>query len=571
MPQPDEIPIRPRHFRTPQGDGETLIEPKFVDAYSRLSQKRPANHSADAWLFSKSIDFYKHDASSELFSKALRYSKAYRDFELQFSTGCFDTKNILAGHQPTLFHPGVWLKNFVLRQAQPGINLVVDNDVAGDASIRIPSGTHLQPGLEGFALDEPYENVPFEERPIVSTSAVKNFACRLQASFDSAKWFSRASPTTLLAEQLAQYLEIPRQGKAHLPLGETFARARHRLEQDFGLQTLELPLRVVTQSGSFRLFALHLMLHAKRFQEIYNRSLTEYRIVNKIRSHSHPVPALVAENLSLPDLSIRGEWLETVEGEWLEAPFWIWTKSNPRRRRLFIRQTRMNESVFTIAFTDRREIAFSMMGSHDERGAWFHQWRGVEEQGIKIRPRALITTMYARLFLSDLFIHGIGGAKYDELTDAIIRRFFGIEPPAYMTVTGTVRLPIPRPDVSAADVLGLKQLIREIRFHPEKFVNDLSPALRASATEFAAKKAELLRQHQFHFRGASAEQFRALDDLNRQLHVLLTDVEIRLRDELKSRERELHAAKILGSREFSFVLHPADTLPEQLKRMAACS
>ena len=71
--------------------------------------------------------------------------------------------------------------------------------------------------------------------------------------------------------------------------------------------------------------------------------------------------------------------------------------------------------------------------------------RALEARGIEIRPRALITTMYARLFLSDLFIHGIGGAKYDELTDAIIRRFFGIEPPAYMTVTGTVRLPIPRP------------------------------------------------------------------------------------------------------------------------------
>jgi hypothetical protein len=179
--------------------------------------------------------------------------------------------------------------------------------------------------------------------------------------------------------------------------------------------------------------------------------------------------------------------------------------------------------------------------------------------------------MYARLVLSDVFIHGIGGAKYDELTDAIIRRFFGIVPPEFLTVTGTVRLPIPRPQTTAADVRNTKQLIREIRFHPERFVNDTAPAIRESAQEFANKKKELLREHQFHFRRATPEQFRALDDLNRQLSVLLTDVEIRLRDELKTREREAHDNKLLGSREFSFVLHPADELPEQLKRMAAQS
>ena len=84
-----------------------------------------------------------------------------------------------------------------------------------------------------------------------------------------------------------------------------------------------------------------------------------------------------------------------------------------------------------------------------------------ETRGIKVRPRALITTMYARLVLSDLFIRGIGGAKYDELTDLIIRRFFGIEPPAYITATATFRLPIERPSVSLNDVQQSAQRLRE--------------------------------------------------------------------------------------------------------------
>ena len=45
-----------------------------------------------------------------------------------------------------------------------------------------------------------------------------------------------------------------------------------------------------------------------------------------------------------------------------------------------------------------------------------------------LRPRALTLTLFARVCLGDFFIHGIGGGKYDEVTDAIIRDYFGIEP-----------------------------------------------------------------------------------------------------------------------------------------------
>src|SRR5207248_7394239 len=92
--------------------------------------------------------------------------------------------------------------------------------------------------------------------------------------------------------------------------------------------------------------------------------------------------------------------------------------------------------------------------------------------GIKLRPRALITTMYARLVLSDLFIHGIGGAKYDELTDLIIRRFFSIEPPGYITATATFRLPIDRPNVSLDDLRRSVQRLRDLRYRPESFLSD---------------------------------------------------------------------------------------------------
>src|SRR5258708_32291860 len=75
-------------------------------------------------------------------------------------------------------------------------------------------------------------------------------------------------------------------------------------------------------------------------------------------------------------------------------------------------------------------------------GQAVQQWQSMDGSGYKLRSRALTTTLFARLCLSDLFIHGIGGAKYDELTDEIVRRFYGFEPPWYMVLSATLLLPL---------------------------------------------------------------------------------------------------------------------------------
>ncbi len=550
---PSEVPIRARHFRAPQGDGEVLIEPSQSCAAQILKSNRENLAAASQSSSLPHLEHQREFFGRQLICSAAAMTEQYRDISFDVPPHNHSRPFIvLAGHQPELFHPGVWLKNFVLHRIGQlpntvAINLVVDNDLAQD-SVRIPSGSLQATHTETIAVDLPGEAIPFEERSIISQETLQTFPARLRSALNDSQFGAQLS-VPIVAEQLWKYVG---RGNPEKNLGTSLAEGRHRLEQDFGLQTLEIPLSWISSGPYFcGPFAIHLFQQLGRFREIYNRSLKEYRVINRIRSTSHPVPELIAED------------------DWLESPFWIWTTENRLRRRLFVRSRRTVAGVVSIELTDREQITECLSKDENSTEGWFNQWSAIAEKGIKIRPRALITTMYARLFLSDLFVHGIGGAKYDELTDAIIRRFFGIEPPEYMTATGTVRLPIPRPDVSAADVLSAKQLTREIRFHPEKFVNDASPAIRESATQFAAQKAELLRQHQFHFRGASPEQFRALDDLNRQLSLLLTDVEIRLRDELRERERDLHTAKLLGSREFSFVLHPADELPEQLKKMAA--
>ena len=69
-------------------------------------------------------------------------------------------------------------------------------------------------------------------------------------------------------------------------------------------------------------------------------------------------------------------------------------------------------------------------------------------------------------FLADLFIHGIGGGKYDALTDELIRRFYGLEPLEYLILTGTLRLPVPVYPVTQDDRHRLQRLARDLHYNP---------------------------------------------------------------------------------------------------------
>ena len=50
---------------------------------------------------------------------------------------------VVTGHQPELFHPGVWVKNFAAAAIarEPGgsaLNLIVDNDIPKSSTVRVP-------------------------------------------------------------------------------------------------------------------------------------------------------------------------------------------------------------------------------------------------------------------------------------------------------------------------------------------------------------------------------------------------------------------------------------------------
>ncbi|MEX2111645.1 MAG: hypothetical protein WD845_00580 [Pirellulales bacterium] len=514
-------------LRAPAGDGGKLIAPPLDRVGEVLECNGALAAAYDYDVQGRSLAQLTEQARSELVQAAWAYTRSYRDIRRPAVEPT--TRLILAGHQPQLFHPGVWFKNFVLheiaaRHGGVAINLVIDSDTIKTAAIRVPSGTVQEPIVESVPLDRQSAEIPYEARQIVDRECLESFGRRAA---------ERIRPLVAHPFVEAFWPLVAERAESGRNLGEVIAQARHVQEGRWGSTTYEIPQSHVCDLPAFHWFTCHVLARLPQFWDVYNRSVADYRRANHVRSSAHPVPDLAAED------------------DWLEAPFWIWDTNDPSRRRLFVRQ-RGDE----ILLSDRQafEAALSLTPEGDAARA-ADQLAELAGGGIRIRTRALVTTLFARLLLGDLFLHGIGGAKYDKVTDAIIDRFFGLKPPEYMTVTATLRLPIARAEVTPDDARRIQSLLRDQAYHPERHLSADGDATLAAlvdrkrqwiATEPTPQTARLRCRN---IRAANEQMQAYLGDQRRQLIHQRAVIEAGLRNKA-----------ILSSRDYAFCLYPEAAL-----------
>ena len=513
--------IRYRRLRAPAKHGESLQLPPLGDC--RLNPLG-AELLAGARTTEINLAETSREAREELVQLAFQYSSRYRDVS---PIAANPNAIVMSGHQPALFHPGVWFKNFALdhlarRLNATPLNLVVDNDICGVTSIKAPQMNHDSARYSWIEIDSPGDNIPYEARRIRDWDVVRGFPQRVEQAM--AGWV--ANP---LARPLWKHLEP---GLHADRLGHSLAAARHRLEGEAGLQSLELPISLVSQTGSFAKFAGELLFRIESFQETYHTHLANYRREHRIRSRSHPVPEL------------------NRQADWFEAPFWIWHAQQPTRRGLFVRLTPQ-----TIELSDRRQLLVCL-----DRKNFVAEFLELPQQEICLRPRALITTLFSRLLASDLFLHGIGGAKYDQLTDAIALEFFGLAPPPFATLTATMKLPLAAPDVVPSDLTRLQVHKRELRYHPEVHLQAPTREADAIANEkqrwIAATPPTVTPR----------DRHDGIELANQNLQPWVAEQSRELEQSLAELKQKLKSSQILGSREYSFSLFPESVI-EQLKMM----
>jgi hypothetical protein len=524
-----------RRFSAPREDRAALVDPPWEQVGGLIAANVEGKKLlAACQLQGRSLAELAAAARADLLAQARQWTAAYRPVE----PAAEDPRGLilLAGHQPELFHPGVWFKNFALgslalRYRATAVNLVIDSDTVKSASLPVPGGTLEAPRREAIALDRPEPLVPYEERRVVDGELLADFGRR------AAEQMACLVSHPLLGDFWPMVLQRRRHTDR---LGYCLAQARHQIEGRWGLRTLEVPQSWVCQSEPFRWFVMHLAAEAGRFREVHNQVVGEYRRNNRIRSAAHPVPDLLQD------------------AAWIELPLWVWTAESPQRRRLFVRQEGGG-----LVMSDRQGLERRFpWGRPPDAAAAVEALADWSRRGVRIRSRALVTTLWARLALGDLFVHGIGGAKYDQVTDRLIERFFGLRPPGILVLSATLYLPVAVPRDAAAEARALRGALRDLVFHPE-LVND--PPLPREARELVAAKRRWLATPQT---PANARQrWQSLREINAALQPWVAQHRRRLLDRQAAVLHALRVERVLGWREYGFCLYPEKTLREFLEQL----
>src|SRR5205823_1142460 len=102
-----------RRLRAPQRDDEALVDPPRHRFTSLIADNRVLGTSRNYDCQGFTLNELAMRARDELLVSATAYGQSYRDmsFVRPFTHA---STFLLAGHQPELFHPGVWFKNFLL-------------------------------------------------------------------------------------------------------------------------------------------------------------------------------------------------------------------------------------------------------------------------------------------------------------------------------------------------------------------------------------------------------------------------------------------------------------------------
>lgn len=514
-------------YRAPTGDGGLLAEPPLTELGAQLDANADRLNTCHVRLAGVPLCEFRRQAVAEVTAAAGRYLAEAGE---PVPTATAD-QLIIAGHQAEFFHPGVWVKNFVLagqarRHGRTVLNLVVDNDTTKETALRVPvvSDDPKAVTAETVPFDHDGTDLPFEEYRVADRGLFDSFPDRLAALTRSWGYEPLAMPTwpTLRAE-------VDRGAT----LGEAISRVRRSWERKWGVTNLELPVSRLAGTRAFGLYVQAILTDLVRFRDCYNAAIRAYREANHLRSHNHPAPELTAGR------------------ETLEAPFWAW-RPGGRRERVFVRHLDRGHTVLA-----GETSLFELTTDPDK---FESRWNRMAADGWKVRPRALTLTLFTRLGLADGFIHGIGGGKYDEATDDIIRRYIRIDPPGYAVVSATVRLPIPRFGATPELLHRAERLVRDLEWNSQRF-----PEAQTSLPELVLEKTRLIEDEPSN-KADRRKWFRQLQRVTGELRPAVAD---QLRSAAKDVNRcrfELAANDILGSREYAWLLFPEAFLRNCLAR-----
>ncbi len=297
-------------FRAPQADDSTPISPDWQASLALATDNHAQLLGAGEQLYGHVLATLAASARKRLFTAAAEYTSQYANVDAlpQIPTP-HSQLLFVSGHQPELFHPGVWLKNFALAELARqtggvGVHLLVDSDLCRSPGIRAITGSVSEPRLTSVPYDLTLAPQPYEERSVLDGQLFQSFPRELVNTL--LPMAGEPLGVTIWPTAIA---EIERHGN----LGRALSAARHQFERQLGSGTLELPASVVAEFPEFRVLFAALSDNLLNLHESYNGVLADYRAAHHLRNRAQPIPNLARQD------------------KWYEIPFWVWSADNPTR------------------------------------------------------------------------------------------------------------------------------------------------------------------------------------------------------------------------------------------------
>jgi hypothetical protein len=460
-----EIPIIPSHgvahmsdtfssypdWKAPSEDSQLLIWPEPPN----VLRQTQANH--------KSL-------SSEIYEIQGVPLADLRRRQRQWLGLAEDQPVIADGHQTELYHPGVWSKLALLSAAAEKIgakalHIAVDTDAPKHLNLRWPGGSEpitddpslttapwsallpapapeylneLKSKLGAAASNWDFIPIAFEFLEALREQSQAHQDNRMFTRVDSIPLprysgggLGRGFRPPIGVRPLPQpspgvpgegekgNMRLPWQSQAspRQSLSNAITAAMHKLDESLGLKHDIMPASPIFSSEPCLVLAHHLLSRAGEFAAAYNRALAEYRRDNGIRTPGRPMPDL------------------QVSEDACEIPYWLDDLRTPARSRADIHR---RDGGWNLVIAGD---SFTLNPNADADRAAGELKDFLERHNARLSPRALTLTMFLRLLIADQFIHGIGGARYDQVTNRVIELFFKMQAPSFSVTTSTLYFP----------------------------------------------------------------------------------------------------------------------------------
>jgi hypothetical protein len=417
---------------------------------------------------------------------------------------------VAMGHQTELYHAGVWAKNALVdavaaKLGGRAFQFAVDTDEPKHLKLKWPGGS--APVTD--------DNSPAEWAGLLAAPSPAHLAGVREAFEKSAAgWDFEPLVPTLLDSMRRLSIESP-------ALPAALTNAMHALDWSLGLRHDAMLFSPLCASEPYLLFAWHVLSRAGEFSNDYNAALEEYRREHKVRTPGRPMPNL------------------KVTADECEVPFWLDSLEAGTRARATVRR-RGDRWVLAVPGSRVSELPLQPEAAAPTAIADLSAWLRVHD--LRLAPRALTLTTVLRLLVADQFVHGIGGGRYDQVTDRLLQLHFGLEPPRFAVTTATLFFPqaVGRSRVCLGCVKQDGHRLRHRVLGPQKdrYVEAIAAAPRRSL-------ARSTLFHEMHSRLAAAADH---PDLRRWEHDLA---------EATAREQE---EKELFDRELFYAIQPRERL-----------